>query len=87
MGGRYDPQQTPRCSKPVKQIGKYKAQEVCEAKGFQYRYDPQTGACVKSAGKVKTCEAKGPNYRYDEKTGSCIKSIAKAKPGRCSGTG
>ena len=46
---RYDPQKTPRCSKPIKVIGKSKA-DACALKGANYRYDPQYG-CIKTISK------------------------------------
>jgi hypothetical protein len=37
----------------IKSIRKVTAQEACENKGPKYRYDPQTGGCIKQIGKSK----------------------------------
>jgi hypothetical protein len=90
MGGRYDPQVTPRCVKrPVKDIGKAKTGESasnddtpaalkavrdCRAKGWRWE---TSGRCVPPSQVKADCEAKG--HQFDIDTGRCIKSL-KAKP-------
>ena len=70
------------------------AQANCQARGANYRYDPQYG-CMKTISKKAPvtsggaggggsaqddCEAKGANRRYDPQTGVCMKTISKTKP-------
>jgi hypothetical protein len=89
MGGRYDPQGSPRCIKrPVKNIGKAKTGESasdeetpaalkavrdCKAKGWRWE---TSGKCVPPSEVKADCESKG--HQYDIDTGRCIKSL-KAK--------
>ena len=92
MGGRYDPQKTPRCSKPpVKSIGKSKAtggststdktpavlKAARDCKAKGWRYDAQGGKCIKPSEAKADCEARG--HKYDIDTGRCVKSIGKSK--------
>jgi hypothetical protein len=73
----------------------------CEQKGAPYRYDPQTGSCMKTISKKAPvtsggaggggsaqddCEAKGANYRYDPQYG-CMKTISKKTPVTSGGAG
>ena len=92
MGGRYDPQKTPRCSKrPVKNIGKSKTtgesastdetpaalKPIRDCRAKGWRWDQSAGKCIKPSEAKAECEAKGQKYNLD--TGRCIKQIGKAK--------
>ena len=83
MGGRYDPQKTPRCSKrPVKLLKKPKppvtaeAAAACRKQGNDYNHE--TGRCVKVLKKDKTQGA--PEQAEEQSSSSSDESDEDYKP-------
>jgi hypothetical protein len=44
-----------------------------------WRFNDQTGRCIKPTQAKADCEARGPNYTYDLDTGGCVKHIGQAE--------
>jgi len=82
-------EETGRCKRPSR------VQAECEARGPKFRYNLDTGRCVKHVSMSREqnpsdsdkaeCEARGRKFRYDPDTGRCVKHVSMSKDQGSSG--
>jgi|GEM_PF-2956506 len=82
-------EETGRCKRPSR------AKAECEARGSKFRYNLDTGRCVKhvsmsgeqdpSDSDKAECRARGRKFRYDPDTGRCVKHVGMSKDQGSSG--